>query len=168
MEIAGCCGGCVWSCGESAGAGAASRVRVHTAGGVRLGNAIPRHGDGATEPECRLRDGEGAGGSVGPGTLQGNDQGVNAVRGPAAGDGPEPKRAGLDRGATEELWLHEHGADQVRLPASATARSEFCEAWRWRNAGDGAAARTWSSGRIYKARRNHQAQGVIRSRNGWG
>ena len=56
--------------------------------------------------------------------LQGNDQRPHAVRRPPPGHRAQPRRGGLDRGAAQELWLHQHRADQVRIhrPAAPSPR----------------------------------------------
>ena len=50
--------------------------------------------------------------------VQGDDQGSDAVRRSAAGDRAQPRRARLDRGAAQELRLHEHRAHHVYLHAA--------------------------------------------------
>src|SRR5579871_6888089 len=47
------------------------------------------------------------------GKVQGHHQGIDAVWRSPSGDGSESRGGRLDRGAVEELWLFEYGADQV-------------------------------------------------------
>ena len=68
------------------------------------------------------------------GKLQGDDQGSDAVRRPAAGHGSQSRGGRLDRGAAQELRLHEHRAHHVRLPAAAASIRDAPRAARARGA----------------------------------
>ena len=58
-----------------------------------------------------------------PREIQGHDQGTDAVRRSAAGNRTQSRGGRLDRGAAQELRLHEHRAHQVHVPAAPRRRT---------------------------------------------
>ena len=93
-------------------------ARVASGAGAAAADA-PRRlpGRATTTTQCAMLVG-----TARPRKIQGHDQRADAVRRSPPGHRSQPRGHRLDRGAAQELRLHEHRAHQVRLPAAAGPR----------------------------------------------
>ena len=134
---------------------------------------------GAGSGDACLRSRQGHGRAARPREVQGHDQRAHRVRRSAAGHGTQSEGGRLDRGAAEELRLHEHRADHLHV--SFTGGVGSCQrrsrprrrpASRWRGRSRRQPAGSWTaarrSGRRHPVRHARPHRGLQPGRRGGG